>query len=320
MSDVALDETYPGRGIACANGELGFLMELCESGMMAVRALKPHLSSDDLDKVGHAVNILARASGVVRLGIILQGRVPRNVYELTPPLQEEERWSPPPAKARPSEAYVETFRARAREAIDREAKSEEDFERLLAELEQDIDRERAFDRWDTEEMGLTLRGVLADMGVWPDFDHWDERTRQWNTGPMIRRRHQSTGEASPADVPAPPPASVPASVPVAPQGMEETFEPGFKEALRDRVWQVIDTLAGDDEEFARYCVALDVGLARDQPWMYGGHVPLHAAVEHVCNCLSLYPDWRLWQGDVQNWRQDPPAVRRREVRPPPDRA
>ena len=86
-----------------------------------------------------------------------------------------------------------------------------------------------------------------------------------------------------------------------------------KKKVSDRVTEVIDREALDDEDCGDLNEALEERLEDDEAYFQIEDIPLREAVELICADLGLAPDWSRWDGD--GWKADGPPQRRSPTSP-----
>ncbi|HEY7852883.1 MAG TPA: hypothetical protein VIB82_07895 [Caulobacteraceae bacterium] len=123
---------------------------------------------------------------------------------------------------------------------------------------------------------------------------------------------------APLRIPPPPageawlaPMPLPAALLAAHPEIVETYEPGFRDRLGQRMSEAIETYADDDDHFTQLSQRLERRLAANEPYMWGGNNTLRGAVGRLCEQLRLWPEWDRWQGD--RWIDDGFHVRRRHA-------
>ena len=179
------------------------------------------------------------------------------------------------------------------------------FRARLEALEAFLDQQGPLAALPAHDVAGRLCGVL---GLSPDWIRWLDD--HWLTANLDLSRPLSppAGASAPLALPPPPhpsPPDLPAEASFArPDNRQllETYIPGFKEALGKRMFDAIDLFATSKDEFAFLCGILKQRLATNEPYMWGGYIPLRGAVNRLCGKLRLWPDWTLWRDD--DWIDD----------------
>ena len=88
----------------------------------------------------------------------------------------------------------------------------------------------------------------------------------------------------------------------------KTYQPGFREALAQRVMEAIEAHAHDEAEVAKFSSILERRLAANEPYMWGGYITLRGAVDRLCEPMRIWPDWKRWKDN--RWIDDGYNVQR----------